>query len=526
MIYVIRVRQIKILVDKEQNITERIAKRLHIEEEDIVSYELEKKSIDARNKNSIYYVYDLLVSVKKEKSIPKYVFGKDVFVAETEKYVFPKESLSKDKKIIIVGSGPSGLFCAYLLGEAGYKVLVLEQGEMMEERIKTVEEFFKTNKLNVFSNVQFGEGGAGTFSDGKLNTLVKDKMQRGRKVFETFVEHGAPKEIMYEQKPHIGTDVMRNVIVSMRDKMKKMGVDFKYNSKMTNVIIEKGIVVGVEVNNSEVISCDILVLAIGHSARDTFEMLYNKNIEMKAKNFAVGVRVEHPQKMINENQYGKFAHLLSPASYKLTYQASNKKAVYSFCMCPGGFVVNASSEEGRVVVNGMSNYKRDEVNANSAIVVNVNNKDFGNGVLAGMEFQRKLEEKAYKLGAGLIPTQLYKDFVANKESNKYGSFAKVSKGMTSFANLRELFPDSINEALLEAIPYFDTKIKGFARDDMIMSGVESRTSSPVMIIRNELGESSIKGLYPCGEGCGYAGGITTSAMDGIKIAELIVQKEN
>ena len=523
---VIRVRQLKILVDKKQIVLEKVAKKLHITQDDIISYQLEKKSIDARNKNSIYYVYDLLVEVNDEGKIPNYVFGKDVFRAVPEKYVFPNTKLAKDKKIVIVGSGPSGMFCAYLLAEAGYKVLVVEQGQKMEERINSVEKFFETNELNVLSNVQFGEGGAGTFSDGKLNTLVKDKFHRGKKVFEIFVKNGAPEEIMYEQKPHIGTDIMRKVIINMREEMKKMGVNFTYNTKMTDINIENNKIVGIVVNDEEIIPCDILVLAIGHSARDTFEMLYEKNISMKSKNFAIGVRVEHPQEMINQSQYGKYAKLLPPASYKLTYNSSSNRAVYSFCMCPGGFVVNASSEEGRIVVNGMSNYDRGEANANSAIVVSVSKEDFGEGVLAGMQFQRQLEEKAFKLGNGLVPTQLYKDFVANKVSISYGSFAKVGMGKSSFSNLRELFPESINEALMEAIPYFDTKIKGFARGDTIMSGVESRTSSPVMILRNELGEANVEGLYPCGEGCGYAGGITTSAMDGVKIAELIAQKEN
>ena len=521
----IRVRQIKILVDKEQNITERIAKRLHIEEEDIVSYELEKKSIDARNKNSIYYVYDLLVSVKKEKSIPKYVFGKDVFVAETEKYVFPKASLSKDKKIIIVGSGPSGLFCAYLLGEAGYKVLVLEQGEMMEERIKTVEEFFKTNKLNVFSNVQFGEGGAGTFSDGKLNTLVKDKMQRGRKVFETFVEHGAPKEIMYEQKPHIGTDVMRNVIVSMRKKKKKMGVDFKYNTKMTNVIIEKGKVVGVEVNNSEVISCDILVLAIGHSARDTFEMLYDKKITMLPKPFAIGVRIQHSQDLINKSQYGmNYDKSLPNASYKLTHTCRNNRGVYTFCMCPGGYVVNSSSENNMLAINGMSYHARDSKIANSAVIVTVSPKDYGDSPLDGMKFQRELEKKTYQVGNGLIPVQLFKDYMNNQDSKTIGTIKPMFKGTYRLTNLNIIFPEYINTSLKEGILAMDKRIKGFASDDAIIAAIESRTSSPVRIVRDENYETNIKGIYPIGEGAGYAGGITSSAMDGIKIAEVIMNK--
>ena len=522
----IRVRQVKILVSEEQNIKKKISKKIHLPEEDILSYKLERKSIDARDKKQVFYVYDVLVEVKDEKRIPQYVYGKDVFPYQEEDYHFPKTTLSKEKRIIVVGSGPSGLICSYLLAEHGYSVTIIEQGEQMEDRIHSVEEFFQTNQLNPLSNVQFGEGGAGTFSDGKLNTLVKDKEHRGRKVFDLFIQYGAPEEILYEQKPHIGTDVMRKMIVNMRNDMMTMGVQFLYQTKMTNLIVENNHITGIEVNHEKNIPCDILVLAIGHSARDTFEMLHQNQIQMKSKNFAVGLRIEHPQDMINESQYGIYAKYLPPASYKLTYQTSQNKAVYSFCMCPGGFVVNASSEEGRIVVNGMSNYKRDEANANSAIVVTVSKDDFGDGILDGMNFQKKLEEKAYQLGNGLIPIQLYQDFVANKETTTYGDFANVSKGLVNFSNLRELFPSKIQDALLEAIPYFDQKIKGFARGDAILSGVESRTSSPVMIIRDDQGEASIKGIYPCGEGCGYAGGITTSAMDGVKVAEMITQKND
>jgi hypothetical protein len=293
---------------------------------------------------------------------------------------------------------------------------------------------------------------------------------------------------------------------------------------VTDFLIRENQIVGVEVNHTHIIDCEVVVLAIGHSARETFHLLKEKNVSMKAKNFAVGVRIEHPQKMINESQYGKYASLLPPASYKLTYQSSSGRGVYSFCMCPGGYVVNASSEIGRLAINGMSNYKREGRNANSALVVTVASKDFGEDALAGLEFQRRLEEKAYQLGSGFIPIQLYQDFVSGKKSVSLGEVIPNTKGRYSFADLNGLFPKEINDSLKEAMLFFGKKIPGFDRGDAIMLGVESRTSSPVMIERDEKGEASISGLYPCGEGAGYAGGITTAAMDGIKVAEILVQK--
>lgn len=521
----IRVNQIKILIEEDSTdkLLTKIGKRLGIKASDINSFNIIKKSIDARDKSSIFYVYEVDVETDKEKSIlSKNIKGLEL--STLDEYSFPQGSYSKDSKIVIVGSGPAGLMCAYLLAENGYKPLVLERGENVENRVKTVEEFFKNNKLNPESNVQFGEGGAGTFSDGKLNTLVKDKMNRGRKVFDIFAQNGAPQEILYLSKPHIGTDKLRLVIKNIRNKIIKMGGEFRYSSKVTDIIVKDNKVTGVEINNSENISCDVLVLAIGHSARDTFQLLFDKGISMKAKNFAVGVRIEHLQEMINTSQYGDKASLLPPASYKLTYQASNGRGVYSFCMCPGGFVVNASSEEGRLAINGMSNYLRDEKNANSAIVVTVNKNDFGDNPLDGIEFQRRLEEKAYSLGKGFIPCQLYGDFCEEKVSNSFGKVITNTKGATSFADLNQLFPSFITNSLKEAIPYFGTKIKGFDRADSVLLGVESRTSSPVMIERDDKGESNILGIYPCGEGAGYAGGITTAAMDGVKVAEFIAQR--
>ena len=424
----------------------------------------------------------------------------------------------------MVGSGPAGLFCSYLLAENGYRPIIIERGEKIEDRVKTVEEFFETNQLNPNSNIQFGEGGAGTFSDGKLNTLVKDKEFRGKKVFEIFVENGAPEEIMYLSKPHIGTDLLRNVIISMREKIIKMGGEFYYQSQVTDFLIHDNHVTGVEINHEKVIDAGVVVLAIGHSARDTFYLLNDKGLKMKSKNFAVGFRMEHPQKMINESQYGSFSNVLPPASYKLTHTCQNGRGVYSFCMCPGGFVVNASSEEGRLAVNGMSNHNRDEENANSAIVVTVSSKDYGEDLFDGLEFQRRLEEKAYSLGNGFIPIQLYGDYKDNKTSTSYQDVIPNTKGAYQFSNLNSLFSSDIRNSFIEGIEDFGRKIKGFNREDSILLGVESRTSSPIMIERDENGESNILGIYPCGEGAGYAGGITTAAMDGVKVAEWIAKK--
>ena len=520
----IRVRQIKVplIHDQEEVLLERLAHKVSISSSDIHNYRIVKKSIDARDKNNIFLVYEVDFETSLEEKILKRK-NPDIIQTPDEEYHFSVTGEKKCQDVVVIGEGPSGLFSAYLLAEAGFHPIILERGEKIEDRIKSVEKFFQTNQLNPNSNVQFGEGGAGTFSDGKLNTLVKDKKNRGKKVFEIFVENGAPEEILYLQKPHIGTDLLRKVMIQMREKICQMGGEIHYSSLVTKLLIEENRLVGVEVNHHDILPCEIAILSIGHSARDTFSMLRDQGFFMKPKNFAVGLRMEHPQKMINQSQYGEFSSLLPPASYKLTYQTKAGRGVYSFCMCPGGFVVNASSEEGRLAVNGMSNYQRDEKNANSAIVVTVSPKDFGEDLFSGMEFQRKLEEKAYQLGKGFIPVQTYQDYCNNQISSQLGEVTPNTKGNTSFANLRELFPEEINQSILEALPEFGKKIHGFDRGDALLYGVESRTSSPVMIERNEMGESNIQGVYPCGEGAGYAGGITTAAMDGIFIAECIAK---
>ena len=518
----IRVRQVKVNIenDNTDSLLSKVSKKIGINVSDILDYKINKKSIDARDKNNICFVYE--VDISTDKKVNSSI---DVFYVEEEKYSYEVTgSEVLDNRIVIVGAGPAGLMCGYMLAEAGYSPLIIEQGEAIEDRVKTVEEFFETNKLNTLSNIQFGEGGAGTFSDGKLNTLVKDKRFIGKKVFEIFVENGAPEEIMYINKPHIGTDILRNVIVNIRKKIISMGGEFRYNTKLTDINIDNNKINSIIVNGDEEILCSVLVLAIGHSSRDTFKLLLDKGFSMKNKNFAVGLRIEHPQDMINKSQYGSKYKLLPPADYKLTYQSNSGRGVYSFCMCPGGFVVNASSEENRLVVNGMSNYKRDEKNANSALVVTVSSKDFGEDVLGGVEYQRRLEEKAYSLGKGFIPIQLYGDFKDNKTSVSLGDITPNTKGKYNFSNLRELFSEDISNSLIEGIEYFSKKIDGYNRSDSILLGIESRTSSPVIIERNEELVSNVSGVYPCGEGCGYAGGITTASMDGIKVFESIISK--
>ena len=519
----IRIRQVKAKINaSDEELIKKIADKLKINQDEILDYSIKKKSLDARDKQDIHYVYEFDVEVKDENKVLKRR-SKDILKTPNEEYVFNITGTKKlEYRPIIVGSGPAGLFCGYMLAKYGYKPLIIERGEKIEERIRTVEKFWQTGELNKESNVQFGEGGAGTFSDGKLNTLVKDKMFRNKKVLEIFVEAGAPEEILYINKPHIGTDLLRTVVKNLRNKIIEMGGEFKFNSCLTNINIENGKINSIQINNNEIIKTDILVLAIGHSARDTFRMLNNNKIEMSAKPFAIGVRVQHKQEMINKSQYGEnHSPELPTASYKLTHKASNGRGVYTFCMCPGGFVVNSSSEENRLAINGMSNFKRDEQNANSAVIVTITPEDFGDKPLDGLKFQEKLEGITYKKGNGKIPVQLFGDFKENTKSKEFKDIKPVMKGGYEFANLQEIFPEYITESLIEAIIEFDKKIKGFSNNDTILAAIESRTSSPVRIQRDEKGQSNIIGVYPCGEGAGYAGGITSSAMDGIKIAEYI-----
>lgn len=512
----IRLHNIREKITPEINLENVVASKLKVNKNKIKKIVIHKKSIDARNKKYFSYVFDLDVLIENEN---KYLKNGVTKVGDENYHLPEKENQEKYKQIVIVGSGPAGLFCGYMLAKYGYKPLIIERGESIDKRVETVNKLWQDNIFNDNSNVQFGEGGAGTFSDGKLNTLVNDKKFMMREVFKIFVECGAPKEIMYDSKPHIGTDVLRSVVKKIREKIIQYGGLIKYNALMEDLVIENNQLKGIIVNQ-EFLECDLLVLAIGHSARDTFRMLYNKKINMKTKPFAVGVRIIHPQEMINNCQYPINYPFLPPASYKLTYKAKNNRGVYSFCMCPGGFVVNARSTKNGVCINGMSNYKRDNKYANSAIIVTVSEADFPSNVLGGITFQENIERKAFELTCGSIAVQRYIDYKNNIESkNEFPHDA--FKGQVKSTNINEIFPDFINTSLKEAIDHFNNLIPGFNGSDALIAAPEMRSSSPIRITRDEKLESNIKGIYPCGEGAGYAGGITTSAMDGIKVFESI-----
>lgn len=527
----IRISQLKLTpTHRKEELVQKAAKVLRIPKQDIRALRIRKQSIDARKKPDIFYIYTVDVEVSNEQKIMKHQKGNQVTLVKEKLYAFPNGGIKKMKqRPIIIGSGPAGLFCAYLLAEHGYRPVIYERGASVEERQKDIELFWKEHVLNLNSNVQFGEGGAGTFSDGKLNTLVKDENGRNRKVLEIFVENGAPEEILYLNKPHIGTDILITVVKNMRQQIIKWGGEVQFHSQMTDIHIENGGLTAITVTTPKgSVRCpaDVLILAIGHSARDTFSMLYERQVPMIAKSFAVGVRVEHTQNMVNESQYGaQVSYPLPTAAYKVAANLENGRGVYSFCMCPGGYVVNASSEEEKLAVNGMSYHARDGQNANSAIIVTVTPKDYGSEhPLAGMRFQQMLEEKAYKAGNGLVPVQCFGDFCKHKVTEKLGEVMPQIKGGYTFADVRAIFPEEIGDSIEEGIKVFDRQIHGFAKDDTVLSGVESRTSSPIRILRNQNLHLENMRIYPCGEGAGYAGGITSAAMDGMKTAEMIAKE--
>jgi len=526
MTRIIRVSQISVPLrhDREQ-VFQKACRMAGVRGRDVQRFQIVKQSVDARHKEDLKYIYSIDLTIGEKTSYRR----QDGRVQE----VFPVEyhpeacgNVSLSAPVAVIGSGPAGLFCAYLLAKYGYQPIVFERGKCVEERQADVEQFWNGGKLLAESNVQFGEGGAGTFSDGKLNTLVKDKLGRNRFVLETFVSCGAPEDILYVNKPHIGTDILRTVVSNMRKEILRMGGRFYFSSKVTDLVVKNQFLHALEINHEQIVTVSAAVLAIGHSARDTFEMLRRRGVPMEAKSFAVGMRVEHPQKEINRCQYGEQADLtlLPAASYKLTHRASNGRSVYSFCMCPGGYVVNASSEPKRMTVNGMSDHARDSRNANSAVIVSVTPEDFPDPAdpLSGVAFQRDLEEKAWQAGSGRIPQQRFADFENGVPGTERISLS-CTKGAAVSANLRGIFPDEISEAFIEGMHAFSRKIHGFDSSDTILSAVESRTSSPVRIIRGEDYQSHIGGLYPCGEGAGYAGGIMSAAMDGLKCAEAIMR---
>ncbi len=533
----IQISQIKIQIPHtKENLKEKVLKLLRIRENDLISFRILKKSLDARKKPQLFYVYTVEVHVKNENKIKKSIKNNTIqFTDEKTRYTCkPTGRIELKERPVIIGTGPAGLFCGYQLAKMGYQPILLERGADVNERMKDVEEFWNGGKLKLNSNVQFGEGGAGTFSDGKLNTLVNDKFGRNQEVLRIFSAFGAPEKIQYESKPHIGTDILTEVVKNIRKEVIRLGgevrfhtqvMDFNFEEKSGEKSLKSLILYNHKTNQKEELLTELAVLAIGHSARDTFEMLMEHEIPMEAKSFAVGVRVEHPQEIINVSQYGEnYPDDLPAAPYKLTANLENGRGVYTFCMCPGGYVVNASSENGRCAVNGMSYSERDGKNANSAVIVTVTPDDYGTeGVLSGMYFQRKLEEQAYLEGKGAIPVQLFGDFCKNQPSAGLGKVIPQIKGAYTWANVRNIFPDYISDSLERGIKAFDKKIKGYAREDAVISGVESRTSSPVKILREENLQSKVKGLYPCGEGAGYAGGITSAAMDGLKVAEAVSQ---
>ena len=523
----IRINQLKLKIEEPvDNLEKLIRKTLRLKPESKFTYEIVKKSIDARKKEQLLYIYSVNIYAENfiEADVVKRVHDNNIMLTEPTKYNFPIPKTNKIQQNLIIGSGPAGLFCGLFLAKAGYKPIIFERGSSVHERTKIVNAFWENGILDTETNVQFGEGGAGTFSDGKLNTVVKEKSGRIRKVLETFVEFGAPKDILYDAKPHIGTDILEKVVYNIRTEIIKLGGEVHFNSKLTDINIIDGVIKGITINSTSEYECDNLILAIGHSARDTFEMLRDRGLSMETKAFAVGLRVEHPQSLINEFAYGsQTLNNLPVPSYKVTAKADNNRGVYSFCMCPGGFVVNASSENGYTCVNGMSYSDRGGNNANSAIIVTVNPDDFyHNDVLDGVKFQRELEKAAYMQVLGAVPYQLNEDFQKGNKSISYGNVVPSIKGSYSAANLRDVLPEFICESVIDGMKSFDKMINGFNMGEAVFSGVESRTSSPIRIVRNDCLESiNIKGIYPCGEGAGYAGGITSAAVDGIKIAEAV-----
>lgn len=533
----VRLQQIKLKIPHtDRQLYEKVCKLLCVDKEALISCKITRRSLDARKKPELFYVYTVEAELKQEAAVKKKTKNKNILFIEKEApyCAVPSGTQALPCRPVIIGTGPAGLFCGYQLARLGYRPILLERGADVENRIKDVENFWNTGRLDANSNVQFGEGGAGTFSDGKLNTLVRDSSGRNAEVLRIFHKFGAPKEILYDSKPHIGTDILCGIVENMRREIIDCGGEVHFHTcvedfetlaesdgtqRLTALWLTDTLT-----KERRMLQTSLAVLAIGHSARDTFLNLHKRGVRMQAKSFAVGVRMEHPQDFINESQYGKNYSTLPAATYKLTAKAADHRGVYTFCMCPGGYVVNASSENGRLAVNGMSYSRRDGTNANSAVIVTVTPHDFGlEHPLAGMEFQRKLEEAAYLEGNGKIPVQLFEDYCKNRASTGGKNIRPQMKGSYAWANVRRIFPETIALGIEQGILQFNQKIKGYARGDAVLSGVESRTSSPVRILRDESFQSNIRGLYPCGEGAGYAGGITSAAIDGLKVTESIIQ---
>lgn len=506
----------------------KILSRLRIRDEQLKNFTIFKRSIDARKKDAIVYVYTVNLEL---------VNGKRIYAKSTSKGLTPiPEEIHKPvqtgtermtERPIVIGTGPAGLFAGLMLARNGYRPILLERGEDVDTRTTKVNRFWNKGLLEPDSNVQFGEGGAGAFSDGKLTTLISDR--RCDRVLKELISAGGPPEIAYISKPHIGTDLLKNAVKNIRKDIIAHGGEVRFKAKVTDFIIEKNKIKAVIINDNEKLRCDIVLLAIGHSARDTFEVLYQRGILMQPKSFSIGVRIEHPQHVINLAQYGASAEQtgLGAADYKLSFHSKSGRSAYTFCMCPGGYVVAVASEENCVVTNGMSEYKRDGENANAALLVGVTPADFsGNHPLAGVDFQRKWEHLAFEIGGNdyRAPVQLTGDFLADRLSTGWGSVKPTYKPGVVFAPISQCLPGYVIETMKEAIAYFDKKLKGFAMHDSILTGVETRSSSPVRISRDEGFESNVRGLYPVGEGAGYAGGIISAAVDGIKTAEKVMER--
>jgi uncharacterized FAD-dependent dehydrogenase len=537
---VLRITEIKLPVENAPSLTHEmdtiqaaLLKRLQITAADLIGFSIFKRGVDARKSNNILYVYSLDCEVKNEAKILA-KFAKDAHIKiapDTEYKPVTHQQNSPKLRPIVVGFGPAGIFAALILAQAGFKPIVLERGKAVRERTKDTWGLWRKSKLNPESNVQFGEGGAGTFSDGKLWSQIKDPKHYGRKVLQEFVAAGAPPEILYVSHPHIGTFRLVGMVETMRETIIKLGGEIRFESRVDEIEIANAQVQAVLLKSGERIATNHLVLAVGHSARDTFEMLHRKGIFVEAKPFSIGFRIEHPQSLIDKARYGNSYSedtlaKLGSAEYKLVHHASNGRSVYSFCMCPGGTVVAAASEEGRVVTNGMSQYSRNERNANAGIVVGITPEvDYPAHPLAGMALQRDLEAKAYTLGGSnyAAPGQLIGDFLANKASTSFGEVQPSYTPGVHLTNLDAALPEFAITAIREAIPAFAKQVKGYDLADGILTGVETRTSSPIRIKRDDITLQSIntKGLFPCGEGAGYAGGILSAGVDGIRVAEAV-----
>jgi uncharacterized FAD-dependent dehydrogenase len=531
-LHMLRISEIQLPLDHpEADLRAAILARLGVADADLLSVSLFRRSYDARKKSAVTLNYTVDVEVRDEAAVLQKQSLKDkspiVPTPDTNYHFVARAPAGLSKRPIVIGTGPCGIFAGLILAEMGFNPLILERGKTVRERTKDTWGLWRQRELKPESNVQYGEGGAGTFSDGKLYSQVKDPKHYGRKVLTEFVAADAPPEIMYVSKPHIGTFRLVKMVQLMREKIVALGGEFRFEQRVDDLVIEDGQVRGVTLAGGEHIEADHVVLAIGHSARDTFQMLYDRGVYMEAKPFSIGFRAEHPQSLIDKCRFGPSAGhpILGAADYKLVHHASNGRSVYSFCMCPGGTVVAASSEPERVVTNGMSQYSRNERNANSGIVVGISPADYPGHPLAGIEFQRKWESRAYELGGRNYdaPGQLVGDFLAKKPSTQLGSVTPSYKPGVLLGELDQSLPDYAIDAIREALPFFDKQIRGYAMHDAMLTGVETRTSSPVRIRRNDdtLQSLNTKGLYPAGEGAGYAGGIMSASIDGIKVAEAV-----